>query len=72
MLNKELDNPARMQVSGKQEVALGLRKGFAGIQKSNLGPWSKSGQNISTLGQRKRSSQQKVTLGPGRDPPSPN
>jgi hypothetical protein len=48
MLNKELDDFVCIQVSGKQEVALGLKKSFAGIQKSTLGPWSKPGQKTLT------------------------
>jgi hypothetical protein len=48
MLNKELDDFVCMQISGKQEVALGLKKSFAGIQKSTLGPWSKPGQKTLT------------------------
>jgi hypothetical protein len=61
---EELDNFAHKHVSGKQGVALGLRKSFAGKQKSNLGPLSKSRQKKVTLGPRKRSEQQKVILGP--------
>jgi uncharacterized protein (UPF0332 family) len=41
LLNKELDNFVRKQVSQKHEVALGLRKSYARKQKSTLGPWSK-------------------------------
>jgi hypothetical protein len=71
MLNEELDNFARMQVSRNLEVALGLRKNFDVIQKSTLGPWSKSRQKTVTLSQRKRSRQEKLTMGPRSRPIKP-
>jgi hypothetical protein len=63
MLNKELDNFVHMKVSGKQEVALGLRKSFAGIQKSTLRQWSKSGQKTGDLGSEEKVQAAKSDLG---------